>query len=107
MINLPQGELVILKAVQERFRRHAPVCPHDLQAELQMTLAILSDVDQAYEQLRNRVDSWSGPMNRKTHLRCELEKLHRRDREKWSARLARLHNRITDLTTLRGLSRSA
>jgi hypothetical protein len=44
MINLPQGELVILKAVHERSRRQLPVYPHDLQAELQMACELVSRV---------------------------------------------------------------
>ena len=100
---LTPGQLVILKGVHERFSRTGPVCRQDLEAELQIVLAILADVDRAYEELRHRVDSWSGPITRKVHLRGQLEKLHKRDREKWCARLAHLHNRITDLTTLPGL----
>ena len=97
---LTHSGVVMFKPVDEPPRRHAPVSPHDLEAELQMTLAILADVERAYEQLRKRVDSWSGPLKRKEHLRGHLEKLHRRDREKWCTRLAHLHNRITDLMTL-------
>jgi hypothetical protein len=96
---LTQAGVVMLKVVHEPSRRHAPVSTHDLEAELQMTLAILSDLDCAYERLRNRVDSWSGPIKRREHLRVQLERFHRRDREKWCARLAHLHNRITDLMT--------
>jgi hypothetical protein len=71
---LTKAGVVILKVVHEPSRRHAPVSPHDLEAELQMTLAILSDIDRAYEQLRNRVHSWSGPTKRKEHLSSQLEK---------------------------------
>jgi len=92
--------VVMFKPPHESLRRDAPVSRQDLEAELEMTLAILADFERAYEQLRKRVDNWSGPIKRKEHLRGQLEKLHRRDREEWCTRLAHLHNRITDLITL-------
>ena len=81
----------------------APVYSNDLENALQETLAMLADVELAYEKHRKMLDRWSGSAAQKARLSAELERLYQRDRQPLVMRLADLHERIRRVTPFRTL----
>ena len=79
----------------------APFYPTDLEDALQETLAILADVELAYDKHRAMLDRWSGSAAQKARLSAELERLYQRDRQPLVMRLADLHERIRRVTLFR------
>jgi phosphodiesterase/alkaline phosphatase D-like protein len=73
----------------------------DLEAKLQDTLALLSDVEHAYAERRARIDGWHGTERQKERLLAELETLHLKDRGPLVLRLADLHYRLTRVRIFR------
>lgn len=71
-----------------------PVFPEDLEARIQDTLALLADVDRAYEQRREAIKQTFGSLVQKKRLRAEVDSLHRSAREPLVLRLADLHYRM-------------
>jgi hypothetical protein len=76
--------------------RQPPLYPGDLEGAIQDTLAVLADIDYAYDERRSAIWMWSGP-HVETLLK-QVDELHRREREPYVRRLEELHGRAMSLT---------
>jgi len=78
-----------------------PLYPDDIEGALQDALAILADIDCAYDERRSALWMWSGPQAEKISLLSQIDKLHRQEREPYVKRLAELHGRAMSVTLFR------
>ena len=81
----------------------APTYPADLTSAMQSELAALASIDADYDEKRQRLETWAGPLKMKEQVAREVEVCYKRDRERHVLRLAELHERIMSLTMFRGL----
>ena len=75
-----------------------PLCPDDIEGALQDTLAILADIDSAYDERRSAVTVYPGTAFEKRGLLNQIDALHRQEREPYVKRLADLHQRSLFVT---------
>jgi hypothetical protein len=96
---------IMAKTVHAAFPTHqlstAPVHCDDLEEALQNTLAMLADVDHAYEQRRTLLEKRSMSLGQRKRVHEEINKLHQKDREPLVLRLADLHYRKMRVTLFR------
>jgi hypothetical protein len=78
-----------------------PLYPDDIEGAIQDTLAILADIDCAFDERRSAVWMSSGPQTEKLALLNQIDMLHRQERERHVKRLADLYGRIQSLTLFR------
>ncbi len=72
----------------------SPTDPADLPPALQETLAILADLDSQHEEIRLKLERWSGPEAIKQQFFAQLEARHHREREAYVHWLAEFQARI-------------
>jgi hypothetical protein len=70
----------------------------ELDAALQITIAILTDVDRAYRRRRVAIDHSAMSQVGRMRLLDEVDDLQRRDREPWILTLADLYAEISRMT---------
>jgi hypothetical protein len=70
-----------------------PVLPEDIETAIRDTLAMLAEVDRTYQQRRDAIRRSAASIVQKKHLRGDVDRLHRKDREAYVLRLADLHYR--------------
>ena len=76
----------------------SPTYPADLTPALQATLAILADLDRQHEEMRLKLERWSGPEAIKQRFFEQLEARHQCERKPVVQRLAELQERIKSAT---------
>jgi len=78
----------------------SPTYPADLTPALQATLAILADLDRQHEEMRLKLERWSGPEAIKQRFFEQLEARHQCERKPVVQHLAALHARIRSMLAL-------
>ena len=68
--------------------------PDDLLPELQATLAALADVEFRYGSAREYLRAWTGPNAVRQHLLAQLDERYQQECERYTRRLADLHDRL-------------
>ena len=77
-----------------------PLYPDDIDGAIQDAVAILADIDCAYDERRGALWAWSGPQAEKVRLLSEIDAQHRQEREPYVKRLAELHRQAMSVTLL-------
>ncbi len=78
----------------------SPTCSVDLTSALKETLAILAALDSQHQEMRHKLEHWSGPESIKQRFSEQLEARHQCERKPLVQRLADLHARIRGMLDL-------
>ena len=78
-----------------------PIYPDNVEGAIQHILAVLADIDCAYDEQRRAVRGRSGPRHKKVRWLSEIDVLHRQQREPYVKHLAELHRQAMSITLLR------